>query len=363
MKLPSLYKITKTKAIQQYDVQTNGAIITVTQGQVDGKKQDYHTTCKGMNIGKSNETTPEGQAELEAKSKHAKKQKAGYTLDPSGELTVKLPQKVKPYLGNEHKITFPCYSTPKLNGINGIYWLDPDGSLRLTSRGGDLYPPIPHLEDEIRLVMSALNTTCLNGELYIHGQHLQDITSAVKKPKELSTQLAFHIFEAPYTGTKYHMRRTKLLYTLELLSLQHVVHSSGILATSKSDLDSHYDVCMSLGLEGTVIYSSDAPYEFNTRSSHVYKYKKTLDTEVQILSFNFDKNSHPVFNCSYNGKEFKVKPKGTDAERKQIVIDFPTMYLNNYYKIEYETLSKDGIPLKPVGIGLRACDQQGEPLE
>lgn len=61
------------------------------------------------------------------------------------------------------------------------------------------------------------------------------------------------------------------------------------------------------------------------------------------------------------GKLFKVKPKGTDAERKAMIVNFESQYLNQWYKIEYEMLSKDKIPLKPVGIGLRECDSLGEP--
>ena len=58
------------------------------------------------------------------------------------------------------------------------------------------------------------------------------------------------------------------------------------------------------GFEGSVIYNMDATYQFNVRSSSVLKYKGTLDLEVKLLSYNVDKNGHPVFNAIYNGKEF-----------------------------------------------------------
>ncbi len=103
MILPTLYKTTKTGKIQQYDVQTTGDQITVTQGQVEGLKQSYPTTCTPKNVGKSNETTPAEQADLEAQSKWEKKIKSGYTQDPSGVITVRLPMKVKSYYGQEKK--------------------------------------------------------------------------------------------------------------------------------------------------------------------------------------------------------------------------------------------------------------------
>lgn len=362
MKLPRLYKKTKTGSVQICDISVANDTFTVTWGQLGGKLQKKITKCDRRNIGKKNETTAKEQAESEALSKHTKKIKAGYVLDESGGLVVKLPQKVKAYVGNESKIIFPAYSTPKLNGVNATYWLVGD-ELKLTSRGGDEYPAIPHLEDEVRKVMKYLDTDCLNGELYIYGEHLQDITSAVKKPKELSKLLEFHIFELPnYEGT-YAAKRIKLDSILAL-NLTKVAAVSSSKVTSAEGIERHYNRCMSAGLEGTVIYNADAPYEFNTRSSHVYKYKKTQDAEFQILNYEVDKNGHPVLICNAKGdKPFKVKPKGTDAERKQIIEDFDEKYKMAWYKIEYEMLSKDGIPLKGVGIGLRACDSDGAPLE
>ena len=359
--LPILYKKTKTGAIQTYQVTTNNEVITVTQGQLGGKKQSYTTVCEGKNIGKSNETSPSEQALLEAASKHTKKLKSGYVIDTSGELQVKLPQKVHPYLGNEHKISYPAYSTPKLNGVNGTYWLQDDGSLLLTSRGGDPYSAIPHLEPSIHKLMKQLDTTCLNGELYIHGEHLQDITSAVKKPKPLSAQLVFGVFEAPFIAPIYSERREILK---AISNPPHVIILTGIEVETAVDIDNHFDSCIEAGYEGTVIYNADAPYEFNTRSSYVFKYKKPQDGEYKILSYNVDKNDHPVFICETKlGATFKVKPKGTSEKRKEIITQFDTLYKNQFYKIEYETLSKDDIPLKPVGICLRKCDSEGNPLE
>ena len=361
MTLQTLYKSTKTGKVQQYNVQAVDDKIVVTQGQVDGKKQEYVTTCTSKNQGKTNETTPAEQAILEAASKHAKKLKAGYTTDPSGELTVMLPMKVKPYVGNESKINFPALSTAKLDGVNGTYWLRDDDTLVLTSRGGDYYPAIPHMEDEIRKIMELFNTNCLCGELYIHGVPLQDITSAVKKPKKLSERLTFRIFDAPFVGKTYQERR-KVLDTYYLLG----IFVETILAFTVLDvaqLEQHYADSIQRGYEGTVIYNTDAPYQFNVRSSYVYKYKKAQDAEFIVSHYNIDKNGHPVFTCIANEKPFKVKPKGTAEQRLQIIEDFYTHYKGNFYKVEYETLSKDGIPLKPVGIGLRKCDNDGNPLE
>ena len=258
MELDRLYKTTKTGAIQICDIFTTGSIVTVVFGQLDGKMQTKDTICSPKNEGKKNATTSEQQAELEALAKHAKKIKEGYTTDPSGEVTVLLPQLVKKYIGNEKKITFPAYSTPKLNGINGTYWLK-NGELVLTSRGGETYPSIPHLEKSILQLMKLLGATCLNGELYIHGYPLEDIQSAVSATKESSSLLTFNVFELPLYGKTYKDRRQALIDCLatnkaffEDASCK-VALLVGIEVFSQKDIDAHYTACMKNGLEGTVI--------------------------------------------------------------------------------------------------------------
>lgn len=362
-KLPTLYKSTKTGVVQVCDIQVDGPTFTVTFGQLDGKMQSKQTTCKPMNVGRSNATTAEEQAILEAQSKWNKKVKSGYSEDISAPITVQLPQKVKSYVGSESKIKFPAYSTFKLNGVNGTYWLLDDGSLKLTSRGGDEYPPIPHLEPLVLNAMRTLDTDCLNGELYIHGEHLQDITSAVKKPKELSKKLMFVVFELPHINKPYKDKIQLLKQLRNPFDPETKLSYTGCLeVNSQEDIEDHYDLAMENGYEGTVIYNADAEYKFNERSSSVYKYKKTLDAEFQVLSFELDKNNHPVYTCQSSGGPFKVKRKGTNSERLADA-SIADSNIGKWLTVELEAYSKDNKPLKPVGLNFRNCDEQGNPNE
>ena len=353
MNLPRLYKPTKTGAIQICDISVSGAVVSTTFGQLDGKLQTSTDTCSPKNVGRANSTTAEQQAILEAQSKFAKKVKSGYSQELTSTPTVQLPQKVKTYQDNKHLVSYSCYATPKYNGLNGTYWLLPDKTLKLTSRGGDELPPIPHLEPTILKMMEHFKTTCINGELYISGESLQNITSAVKKPKELSKSLVFIPFELPLVSAPY---KDKVALLIKYIPIVYI--------TSEEMLEEFYTATVEAGYEGVVIYNTDSIYQFNQRSSTVLKYKPVADAEYKILSYTTDRNGHPVFTCeTHDGKQFKVKPKGTDEERKQIITNFDSQYKNNYYKIEYEMLSDSGIPLKGIGVGLRSCDEQGNPVD
>src|ERR1019366_10126555 len=83
---PILYKKTSTGAIQEWTIGTDmdpnhstAFVIWTVYGQVNGQLQktiDY--ISRGKNIGKTNETSIEQQANAEAQAKWEKKLKSGY---------------------------------------------------------------------------------------------------------------------------------------------------------------------------------------------------------------------------------------------------------------------------------------------
>ena len=354
MKLENLYKRTKAGAIQVCYISVSDDVISVEFGQLEGKRQLKKTTCYPVNVGKSNETTAEEQDIKEAKSKWASKVKAGYSTNVEAPVTVQLPQKVEKYLDNKEKIIFPCYSVVKLNGMNGTYWLLPDNTLKLTSRGGNEYPPIPHLEAEARSHMTLANTTSLNAELYIHGMFLEDINSAVKKTKELSSQLTLNTFELPLVDGNYDSKVELLRQMCGEAVITEVF--------SEEEADALHADAVANGYEGTVLYNKRAKYYFNHRSLDVCKYKIPIDAEFKVVGFNIDKNKHAVYICESKGGEFKAKRVGT-AEDRLADAAVAESNIGRWLNVEFEMYSKKGIPLKPVGQNFRLCDEDGNPLE
>lgn len=359
--MTTLYKPAKTGATQQWSIEAKGNSFICTYGQLDGKLQTQTTKCEGKNIGRANETTPEQQAILEMDALIAKKIKSGYSYDISAPVTVQLAMKIKSYQDQINNVKFPCYSSAKLNGVNAIYKRT-NGILTIYSRGGEVYPSIPHLEQLVHSTMDVFKSEELNGELYIHGEHLQDIQSAVKKPNELSPLLSFCVFDIADSTEEFYSRALTMDRTSNFCPERHpaVYTISNVVCLSHEDIDAHYSACMQLGYEGTVVKNSNALYEHNVRSSNMFKYKKTLSAEFLIKSYNLDKNGLPVFVMKCDAGEFKAKPVGT----KEYWASFdPTKYIGKYGTVEYETFSKDGIPLKPVFISLREVDSAGEAKE
>ena len=367
MKLPTLYKTAKTGATQVFNIEAIGDSYTVTWGQVNGKQQSKTTTCSPKNVGKKNESTAIDQAITEAKATWAKKVKSGYSEDETAPVTVKLPMKVNEYNKHKKKIEFPCFTSVKLNGVNVEYRLI-DGELKLLSRGGEEYPIPDHQREDAIKILKHLNTTSINGEMYIHGEHLQDIQSAVKKHNELTPKLSFYVFDFPEVAGDYNTR-CSLCYPgfqeVELTSIHPILVS---VAHDEDDIQNDFEDVVAAGYEGLIIRNRKGLYEYNTRSLNVFKYKPVLDSEFEVKSFDLDKNGHAVFHCWVSNihvgdnTSFKVKLKGTNEERLAMAAEAKS-YIGKWLKVEYETLSKDGIPLKPVGIMFRKVDENGEAAE
>lgn len=363
--MTTLFKPAKTGATQQWSIEVQGDSFICTYGQLDGKMQTQVTKCEPKNIGRANATTAEQQAQLEADALVAKKIKSGYSYDQEAPVTVQLAMKVKSYQDQINNIRFPCFSTPKLNGVNAIYRRT-GTELTIYSRGGEVYPAIPHLEAAIHAVMDLTGSQELNGELYIHGEHLQDIQSAVKKPNELSSKLTFGLFDICDVRSTYLFRNAIIkkasteFRKLTSVTIEDVSFLFGVVCDTHEQIEAHYNECMAQNLEGTVIKNFDALYQHNVRSSDMFKYKKTQSAEFLINSYNIDKNGLPVFVMQCDAGEFKAKPVGT----KEFWSAFdPSAYLGKYATIEFETYSKDNIPLKPIFISLREVNSAGEAKE
>lgn len=363
LELPTLYKKTKTGAVQQCNISTQNGVVRVVWGAVGSDNiQVKETVCYPKNIGRSNETTADFQAEKEAKAKWEKKIKTGYVENPSGESEIKLSMKVKKYQGQEKNIIFPCYASPKLNGVNGE-WRLINGELKLLSRGGEEYPILEHERDAVLQTIQALDTDSLNVELYCHGMFLEEITSAVKKHNENTPRIQSYLFELPTVKSTY-TEKIKIL-TGHHIAIQDV---EIVKLYSHQELQEYHELCVKQGYEGIVIRNACCRYEYGVRSSDAFKLKVAIDAEFKILDYSVDKNGHPVFVVNnprgVQGKyqTFKVKPKGTTEQRVEVIEQFEEKYLHKWYTVEFESWSKYGVPLKPVGVGLRKCNEQGEPL-
>lgn len=369
MGLATLYKKAKTGKITECKIEAIHAEVITATGYVDGIKTLHKYSAKAKNIHKRNATTAEEQAIKEAKAKWEKQLKKGYTLSPTGETDKKLPRKIKKFqdlMATERtrkNLIFPCLIEDKLNGINSEYRKE-DLNLCNYSRGGDNFPLNPVQIEEIVDIMETFNLDSLNGEQYCEGLYLQDIQAAVTKLNEQSKDIVFNIFEFPTYEATYEVKTALKLRIIDYIKekgYKSVAVIGVTVINSMEELDTYYEDALKRGCEGVVISNYRSWYKYNERSSDVWKRKPAEDAEYKVLDCRYDRYGHAIYVCETSaGKEFSVKRKGTKEERIADA-EIASSNIGRWLRVEFEMLSKEGKPQKPVGLEFRECDDTGAP--
>ena len=365
----TLFGKSKNNKITQWSVYVNGASVIVEYGYVDGKKQlsEYVTTAK--NVGKANATTPEEQAEKEAIALWVKQIERNLYRKTVAELDnlILLPMLAHDYTKYPHKLVLPAYTQPKLDGVRALF-----NNARFLSRKGIEYKMYDCLYDQLSVLFSAVDLPYgLDGELYAHGMYLQQINSLVKNTKKsLSERSAveYCIFDVPIPGMPF-SERNALLNQIAVIIDQFNLTKLKVVKcdwiTNVVELEQLQASYVSGGYEGIMIRDPVGEYEYNNRSYSLLKYKKFQEKEFKIIGVEEDKDGQAVFVClldDLTDRTFGCKIRGTDEFRVGI-IRMKEQYINKWLTVRFQDRTMDYIPTFGVGVNVRECDKNGEPLE
>ena len=185
-KFPKLYKLTATGATQFWQIEVKGTTLTETWGQVGGKEQSTSDTIReGKNTGRANATTAAEQTKSEAQSKWEGKIKKGYVehldraeageTDHAGGTT---PMLAHTFAKQGHKLTYPCFAQPKLDGCL-------DGKTQITTDVGVLFLK-DIVENKIQCKVLSYNSEGYEGAIArnMAGQYEGKRSSNLIKVKE-----------------------------------------------------------------------------------------------------------------------------------------------------------------------------------
>jgi DNA ligase-1 len=362
--LPILYHEARTGKLHSWRIWTEGADMVEEYGTVDGAKTTNTRTAKAKNVGKKNETTPDDQAFKEAAAKHQKKLDKGYsTSKEKAKETVFLPMLAHDFRKLKKDIDYPVDVQPKLDGLRCLaYWKD--GAVVLMSRGGKFYS-VTHIEDEISYFLP--KGSVLDGELYVHGMHLQDISALSKKHREPddeehpggSLQLKFVVFDGFHISTTHHnwRRRGLDLFALFLnIKSKHIcVCETQIDVKSRTELEKWLNYYEAEGYEGIII-RKDGPYELGHRSRNLLKWKNFIDDEFTIVGHKEAQGNDigtVVWICeTEEGKTFETRPKGKRSVRRKWLENAESHY-GEKLTVRFQAWTKDKLPQFPVGLAIR----------
>lgn len=362
MEKKTLYGVTKTGDTKQWSVWTEGDTVFVEHGKLGGKMQTKTTKCKTKNVGRSNETSPEQQAELEAQSKWNKQWDKYYreTIEDAESLLTEGVMLAQDYTKHPNYLDDEFYVSMKLDGIR-VKTLFINGLPEWHSRGGKTYPVPEHLVEQLAKLHKGTGVDCLDGEAYIHGMKLQKIQSCVKKHNELTSQVTYQIFDIPELNIPWCVRKDGLNQLKGFTDdLTHVDVLEQTLA-HKDDLKDLIKDAINQGYEGLMMRNLGGEYLFqNQRSNDLLKYKLMQDSECKVIGCSEDKNGQGLFEVEWNGVTFSLSMNGSQEENSYNNLK---NRIGDWVNFKYQDVTEDGVPTFARGLYFRECSGKGEPLE
>ena len=298
------------------------------------------------NIGKSNETTPEGQAFSEYKSIIEKLKQKNYRFLSEDNSKVFLPMLAKQAV--LEKLRYPVYTQHKLDGTRAI-----QSNGLMASRKGKQY-----LEKVVsHLIVDLPSNLVLDGELILPKPYtFQQSMSAIKRFNAVHTpKLEFHVYDL----YDYNQPDLKYLDRLALLKTLALNPSIKICPTdichSLEEIKETFNRYILEGYEGLMVRLNGS-YDVNKRSSSLLKYKEFIDSEFKVVDVIAGEGSHStlgIFVCvTAEGKEFKAMLAGSAMDKTEILIN-KNYYISKMLTVKYQELTTDGIPRFPIALKLK----------
>lgn len=360
MSKQTLYHKGKQGELRIWSVWTEGSKIKTEYGVFNGEMQISTKEATPKNIGRSNETTAEQQAILEAQSLYQFKLDRKYSkTQEEAQEPLLLPMLAKDDL---NKIKYPCYVQPKLDGVRCLAFWEGD-RIKLISRAGKEWTVPKHINEQVAKILP--KECMLDGELYIHGKSCQTITSYVKKWREVETPtVKYHIYDMPiYCGADdltFEKRSEKLEFRMWKLFVHEMDNKVPNLVLVRSievnDLETLKGIesaYVKQGYEGAIARNKDGLYTFGYRSNDLIKIKTFQDAEFLVISCRDGVGKFEgcvVFTCKNDLRDntFECTIKGTMEERAQYFQN-QEEYIGEFLTVKFQGRTDDQKPRFPVG--------------
>lgn len=368
MEMPTLYHKGKKDKIFSWRCWTEGSIIKTEYGTDDGKKQEAAKEAKPKNVGRSNATTAEEQALLEAKAMWQNKLNRKYrrTVEEASE-PLPMPMLAKKFADRKKRVIYPAHVQPKLDGIRCLAQVF-SGARELTSRSGQPLTVVSHILDELCELGDEFDHLVPDGELYAHGYSFQTITSWVKKLRPETADVKLHVYDMlsmRALDEAWEDRCTRLSAFFTERRFDHLVLVPTFAADNAEDVVRLHDEFVRAGYEGAIVRMLHGKYHFGYRSNELLKVKILSDDEFEVVSWVVGVGKFkdvPVFKCVMDdGQTFDVAPNGTEAQRKAM-LDKADSYIGQMLKVEYFGHYDSGVVRNPVGLGFRMEEDMDDPI-
>ena len=349
--IETLYKKDSKGKLRMLSIETSHGQLLRTSGLMDGEKVEHSKMCKPKNVGRANETTAQQQAVAEAKALIKKKLREGYfhTDTEAMQTEVLLPMLAKSFEKESHKVKYPCYVQPKLDGMRCLKI-----GQSMKSRKNVEIDTMGHI------AIQPTGMGVLDGELYAHGLSFQENMRLIKKFRKESTTVKFHVYD--FVSDLPFPQRLELLKDAVSKAVDCIELVPTYLISDEIQLKEYHQRFIGEGYEGTMVRWGEDGYKINGRSSNLLKYKDFIDITLPIKDVVPDdvNSEHGSFVFDWEGAKghrlgddiLGCGMKFSHAERAEILID-KVKYRGRTAELRFFEYSDTGVPRFPVCHGIR----------
>ena len=195
-----------------------------------------------------------------------------------------------------------------------------------------------------------------DGEMYIHGEILSEISSAVRKRNSKTPLLKFHIFDLGIED----MKQSDRLKVLKLIidykegsgKLENICRVDYLIVNTNEEAQTLTDQWIKEKYEGGIFRDMKANYQFGKRPSTMTKLKRSEDKEFTIMDVIAGENATDlgVFRCmAENGEFFNVNPEGNHEAKREYLVN-KNKYIGKQLTVRFFERTKNGVPFHGVGV-------------
>lgn len=257
----------------------------------------------------------------------------------------------------------------KLDGVKALFYYK-DGEVHTASRGGDSYDySTEHLRTYEPLVefFEANPTVILDGELFVRGKSLQQLSGAARMEKNAydCEWLQYWVYDCYITDSPEIIAIGRLNFLVEEFGKRDIKIYYGPEDDDMTDpvrLLNHevvsgwdnmkllHDKWVSEGFEGAVITDPTKPYKPGSRCNNLIKIKAYKSEDFKVIGYKLGLRGSEdmTFTCELDdGRTFEAMPVGNRETKAEYVENFESKYKGHKAECTYFNYSDEGIPCQP----------------
>lgn len=171
----------------------------------------------------------------------------------------------------QRKCRFPCFISPKLDGLRSVY-----KNGEFYSRQGHKFVGLSSLKLEMEDLMQQLAFPCqFDGELMVDGEHFNEISGKIRAFTE-ADNAHYYIFDSPSSEHPQHARLAFLDLLAARFRYPHITFVPHTTVTTMADISVKYAEYLAEGYEGAIVKQESGMYQ----DSRTWDWMKLKNTET-----------------------------------------------------------------------------------